>query len=176
MFQPLIDLLGRKLGVREFCLQVSGDEAMTTIIITPSLSAPAAAITATGYDERKEVYRALLTSPLIVRAPLADVDTRLAELIESYVQTLTPALSDSNVSSLLSQAMSQAKDTHGQNISKPKPNKKAQAATVSVSEAGSDPDSLDDEENGDDSDKNAKGSPAPQATGYDSDLLASLGL
>lgn len=102
MFQPLIELLGSKLGVREFCLQVSGNEAMTTIIVSPSLSAPAAAITATGYDERKEAYRALLTAPLIVRAPLADVDTRLAELIESYVQNLTPALCDSNVSSLLS--------------------------------------------------------------------------
>lgn len=173
MFQPLIELLGSKLGVREFCLQVSGNEAMTTIIVSPSLSAPAAAITATGYDERKEAYRALLTAPLIVRAPLADVDTRLAELIESYVQNLTPALCDSNVSSLLSQAVSQAKDTHGQSGTKAK--SKPQAAPVGDNDR---------EDEGDDGvveaesvhseEKSVKqGSPS---TEYDNDLLASLGL
>lgn len=173
MFQPLIELLGSKLGVREFCLQVSGDEAMTTIIVSPSLSAPAAAITATGYDERKEAYRALLTSPLIVRAPLADVDTRLAELIESYVQNLTPALSDSNVSSLLSQAVSQAKDTHGQSGSKAKSKSKSQAAPVGDNEGEGD-DGVVEAESVHSEEKSVKqGSPS---TEYDNDLLASLGL
>ncbi len=173
MFQPLIELLGSKLGVREFCLQVSGDEVMTTIIVSPSLSAPAAAITATGYDERKEAYRALLTSPLIVRAPLADVDTRLAELIESYVQNLTPALSDSNVSSLLSQAVSQAKDTHGQSGSKAKSKSKSQAAPVGDNEGEGD-DGVVEAESVHSEEKSVKqGSPS---TEYDNDLLASLGL
>lgn len=173
MFQPLIELLGSKLGVREFCLQVSGNEAMTTIIVSPSLSAPAAAITATGYDERKEAYRALLTSPLIVRAPLADVDTRLAELIESYVQNLTPALSDSNVSSLLSQAVSQAKDTHGQSGSKAKSKSKSQAAPVGDNEGEGD-DGVVEAESVHSEEKSVKqGSPS---TEYDNDLLASLGL
>ena len=173
MFQPLIELLGSKLGVREFCLQVSGDAAMTTIIVSPSLSAPAAAITATGYDERKEAYRALLTSPLIVRAPLADVDTRLAELIESYVQNLTPALSDSNVSSLLSQAVSQAKDTHGQSGSKAKSKSKSQAAPVGDNEGEGD-DGVVEAESVHSEEKSVKqGSPS---TEYDNDLLASLGL
>jgi hypothetical protein len=173
MFQPLIELLGSKLGVREFCLQVSGDEAMTTIIVSPSSSAPAAAITATGYDERKEAYRALLTSPLIVRAPLADVDTRLAELIESYVQNLTPALSDSNVSSLLSQAVSQAKDTHGQSGSKAKSKSKSQAAPVGDNEGEGD-DGVVEAESVHSEEKSVKqGSPS---TEYDNDLLASLGL
>lgn len=173
MFQPLIELLGSKLGVREFCLQVSGDEAMTTIIVSPSLSAPAAAITATGYDERKEAYRALLTAPLIVRAPLADVDTRLAELIESYVQNLTPALSDSNVSSLLSQAVSQAKDTHGQSGSKAKSKSKSQAAPVGDNEGEGD-DGVVEAESVHSEEKSVKqGSPS---TEYDNDLLASLGL
>lgn len=173
MFQPLIELLGSKLGVREFCLQVSGDEAMTTIIVSPSLSAPAAAITATGYDERKEAYRALLTAPLIVRAPLADVDTRLAELIESYVQNLTPALCDSNVSSLLSQAVSQAKDTHGQSGSKAKSKSKSQAAPVGDNEGEGD-DGVVEAESVHSEEKSVKqGSPS---TEYDNDLLASLGL
>lgn len=173
MFQPLIELLGSKLGVREFCLQVSGDEAMTTIIVSPSSSAPAAAITATGYDERKEAYRALLTSPLIVRAPLADVDTRLAELIESYVQNLTPALCDSNVSSLLSQAVSQAKDTHGQSGSKAKSKSKSQAAPVGDNEGEGD-DGVVEAESVHSEEKSVKqGSPS---TEYDNDLLASLGL
>ncbi len=173
MFQPLIELLGSKLGVREFCLQVSGDEAMTTIIVSPSSSAPAAAITATGYDERKEAYRALLTAPLIVRAPLADVDTRLAELIESYVQNLTPALSDSNVSSLLSQAVSQAKDTHGQSGSKAKSKSKSQAAPVGDNEGEGD-DGVVEAESVHSEEKSVKqGSPS---TEYDNDLLASLGL
>ena len=173
MFQPLIELLGSKLGVREFCLQVSGNEAMTTIIVSPSSSAPAAAITATGYDERKEAYRALLTSPLIVRAPLADVDTRLAELIESYVQNLTPALSDSNVSSLLSQAVSQAKDTHGQSGSKAKSKSKSQAAPVGDNEGEGD-DGVVEAESVHSEEKSVKqGSPS---TEYDNDLLASLGL
>lgn len=173
MFQPLIELLGSKLGVREFCLQVSGNEAMTTIIVSPSLSAPAAAITATGYDERKEAYRALLTAPLIVRAPLADVDTRLAELIESYVQNLTPALSDSNVSSLLSQAVSQAKDTHGQSGSKAKSKSKSQAAPVGDNEGEGD-DGVVEAESVHSEEKSVKqGSPS---TEYDNDLLASLGL
>ncbi len=173
MFQPLLELLGSKLGVREFCLQVSGDEAMTTIIVSPSSSAPAAAITATGYDERKEAYRALLTSPLIVRAPLADVDTRLAELIESYVQNLTPALSDSNVSSLLSQAVSQAKDTHGQSGSKAKSKSKSQAAPVGDNEGEGD-DGVVEAESVHSEEKSVKqGSPS---TEYDNDLLASLGL
>lgn len=173
MFQPLIELLGSKLGVREFCLQVSGNEAMTTIIVSPSLSAPAAAITATGYDERKEAYRALLTAPLIVRAPLADVDTRLAELIESYVQNLTPALCDSNVSSLLSQAVSQAKDTHGQSGSKAKSKSKSQAAPVGDNEGEGD-DGVVEAESVHSEEKSVKqGSPS---TEYDNDLLASLGL
>lgn len=173
MFQPLIELLGSKLGVREFCLQVSGNEAMTTIIVSPSSSAPAAAITATGYDERKEAYRALLTSPLIVRAPLADVDTRLAELIESYVQNLTPALCDSNVSSLLSQAVSQAKDTHGQSGSKAKSKSKSQAAPVGDNEGEGD-DGVVEAESVHSEEKSVKqGSPS---TEYDNDLLASLGL
>lgn len=173
MFQPLIELLGSKLGVREFCLQVSGNEAMTTIIVSPSLSAPAAAITATGYDERKEAYRALLTSPLIVRAPLADVDTRLAELIESYVQNLTPALSDSNVSSLLSQAVSQAKDAHGQSGTKAKSKSKSQAAPVGDNEGEGD-DGVVEAESVHSEEKSVKqGSPS---TEYDDDLLASLGL
>lgn len=173
MFQPLIELLGSKLGVREFCLQVSGDEAMTTIIVSPSSSAPAAAITATGYDERKEAYRALLTAPLIVRAPLADVDTRLAELIESYVQNLTPALCDSNVSSLLSQAVSQAKDTHGQSGSKAKSKSKSQAAPVGDNEGEGD-DGVVEAESVHSEEKSVKqGSPS---TEYDNDLLASLGL
>ena len=173
MFQPLIELLGSKLGVREFCLQVSGNEAMTTIIVSPSSSAPAAAITATGYDERKEAYRALLTAPLIVRAPLADVDTRLAELIESYVQNLTPALCDSNVSSLLSQAVSQAKDTHGQSGSKAKSKSKSQAAPVGDNEGEGD-DGVVEAESVHSEEKSVKqGSPS---TEYDNDLLASLGL
>lgn len=173
MFQPLIELLGSKLGVREFCLQVSGNEAMTTIIVSPSLSAPAAAITATGYDERKEAYRALLTAPLIVRAPLADVDTRLAELIESYVQNLTPALSDSNVSSLLSQAVSQAKDAHGQSGTKAKSKSKSQAAPVGDNEGEGD-DGVVEAESVHSEEKSVKqGSPS---TEYDNDLLASLGL
>lgn len=175
MFQPLIELLGSKLGVREFCLQVSGDEAMTTIIVSPSSSAPAAAITATGYDERKEAYRALLTSPLIVRAPLADVDTRLAELIESYVQNLTPALCDSNVSSLLSQAVSQAKDAHGQSGPKAKSKSKSQAAPVGDNEGeGEGDDGVVEAESVHSEEKSVKqGSPS---TEYDNDLLASLGL
>ncbi len=173
MFQPLIELLGSKLGVREFCLQVSGNEAMTTIIVSPSLSAPAAAITATGYDERKEAYRALLTAPLIVRAPLADVDTRLAELIESYVQNLTPALCDSNVSSLLSQAVSQAKDAHGQSGPKAKSKSKSQAAPVGDNEGEGD-DGVVEAESVHSEEKSVKqGSPS---TEYDNDLLASLGL
>ena len=173
MFQPLIELLGSKLGVREFCLQVSGNEAMTTIIVSPSLGAPAAAITATGYDERKEAYRALLSAPLIVRAPLADVDTRLAELIESYVQNLTPALSDSNVSSLLSQAVSQAKGTHGQSGSKAKSKSKSQAAPVGDNEGEGD-DGVVEAESVHSEEKSVKqGSPS---TEYDNDLLASLGL
>jgi hypothetical protein len=173
MFQPLIELLGSKLGVREFCLQVSGDAAMTTIIVSPSLSAPAAAITATGYDERKEAYRALLTAPLIVRAPLADVDTRLAELIESYVQNLTPALCDSNVSSLLSQAVSQAKDTHGQSDAKVKSKAKPQAAPVG--DNGGEGDDGVVEAGSVHSKEKSVGQSSP-STEYDNDLLASLGL
>ena len=175
MFQPLIELLGSKLGVREFCLQVQGDEAMTSFIVCPSLSPPSAAITATGYDERKEAYRALLTSPLIVRAPLADVDTRLAELIESYVQNLTPALCDSNVSSLLSQAVSQAKDAHGQSGPKAKSKSKSQAAPVGDNEGeGEGDDGVVEAESVHSEEKSVKqGSPS---TEYDNDLLASLGL
>ena len=110
---------------------------------------------------------------MIVRAPLADVDTRLAELIESYVQNLTPALSDSNVSSLLSQAVSQAKDTHGQSGSKAKSKSKSQAAPVGDNEGEGD-DGVVEAESVHSEEKSVKqGSPS---TEYDNDLLASLGL
>ena len=108
MFQPLIEVMAQKLGVKQFNLQVSGDALQTTVIITPQLSAAPASMTHQNYSEANYVYRAGLTSPLIVQAPLGEIDTKLAQMIDAYAQTLTGALQSRPVLQLLNEAQAEA--------------------------------------------------------------------
>lgn len=176
MFQPLIEVLSEKLGVKQFNLQVSGDAQQTTVIITPQLSAAPASITQQGYSEANYVYRAMLTSPLIVQAPLGEIDTKLAELIDAYAQTLSSTLQTRPVVHLLNEAQAEAERAVA-NQKKAKAKKQPAKATT----AGDDDD--------DDLNEEAevgKVEAAPAATkspsvttdssGVDPDILASLGL
>jgi hypothetical protein len=151
MFQPLIELMNNKLGVSEFNIKVSGSPELMTLVITPSLSAPPADRNRAGYKESQQVYRALLTTPLVVRAPLADVDTRLAELVESYVRDLGQVMGDKNVSSMLAMA-AEAAVTAVENTGK----RSQSTATRSLS------DEVQEE--------------SESGGNYDADVLASLGL
>lgn len=176
MFQPLIEVMSEKLGVKQFNLQVSGDAQQTTVIITPQLSAAPASITQQGYSEANYVYRAMLTSPLIVQAPLGEIDTKLAELIDAYAQTLTGTLQSRPVLHLLNEAQAEAERAVA-NQKKAKAKKQPAKATT----AGEGDDDDDDEEA-----EVGKVEAAPAATrspsvttdssGVDPDILASLGL
>lgn len=108
MFQPLIECLSDRFGVTQFNLQVSGNADMMTIIIAPSLSAPAPRIDSNGYNPSGQTYRASLTTPVVVRAPLSEVDTRLAEILATYTGKLSTTLGHESVSTQLQAAVRQA--------------------------------------------------------------------
>ena len=108
MFQPLIECLSTRLGVSQFNLQVSGPAELTQVIIIPVLSAPAANVAGAGYQERGQAYRAALTTPVVVSAPLGDIDTRLAEILDEYAQGLSDTLRQPSITEQLQKAVSQA--------------------------------------------------------------------
>lgn len=108
MFQPLIECLSTRLGVSQFNLQVSGSAELTRVIIIPVLSAPAANVAGAGYQEGGQAYRAALTTPVVVSAPLGDIDTRLAEILDEYAQGLSDTLRQPSITEQLQKAVSQA--------------------------------------------------------------------
>ena len=108
MFQPLIECLSTRLGVSQFNLQVSGSAELTQVIIIPVLSAPAANVAGAGYQEGGQAYRAALTTPVVVSAPLGDIDTRLAEILDEYAQGLSDTLRQPSITEQLQKAVSQA--------------------------------------------------------------------
>ena len=176
MFQPLIEVLSEKLGVKQFNLQVSGDAQQTTVIITPQLSAAPASITQQGYSEANYVYRAMLTSPLIVQAPLGEIDTKLAELIDAYAQTLSSTLQTRPVVHLLNEAQAEAERAVA-NQKKAKAKKQPVKATT----AGDDDDEdLNEEAEVGKVEAAIAATKSPSVTtdssGVDPDILASLGL
>lgn len=176
MFQPLIEVMSEKLGVKQFNLQVSGDAQQTTVIITPQLSAAPASITQQGYSEANYVYRAMLTSPLIVQAPLGEIDTKLAELIDAYAQTLTGTLQSRPVLHLLNEAQAEAERAVANQ-------KKIKAKTPPTKATHADENNAQDLDEEATTGKVEAGSAAtisPSVTadssGVDPDILASLGL
>ncbi|ASI21423.1 hypothetical protein CE456_00840 (plasmid) [Aeromonas salmonicida] len=108
MFQPLIECLSTRLGVSQFNLQVSGSAELTRVIIIPVLSAPAANVTGAGYQTGNQAYRAALTTPVVVSAPLSDIDTRLAEILDEYARNLSNTLRQPSITEQLQKAVSQA--------------------------------------------------------------------
>lgn len=168
MFQPFLEVLRNRLGVQNFTMQVSSNGELTQIIITPSLSAPAALPDAKGYSEKSQAYRAALTSPIIVRAPLSEIDTQLASIIEKYCTELTAVLSDSKVSALLKSAVDLAK-TANQAAKKSESKQKPDAAKPQNSEA----DTEHDDEIPDPATAKNFGAGGIET---DDDILASLGL
>lgn len=129
MFQPFLEVLRNRLGVQNFNMQVSSVGELTQIIINPSLSAPAALPDSKGYSEKSQVYRAALTSPIVIQAPLDDIDTQLSAIIENYCNTLTGTLGDKNISSLLQSATDLAASAIEKDSKKLQKKKSASAPT-----------------------------------------------
>lgn len=165
MFQPLIECLGR-FGVSQFNLQVSGTVQRTQVIISPILSAQPA-----NASDDSKTCRVLLTTPVVVAAPLGEIDTRLAEILEQYATEFASALDDKHVSKQLRKAALAAENVKGGDtaLAPSKQNKKAQPIKTKLPEV--------EQEVVDDAvgERNTTGSNAPAAM-FDEDVLASLGL
>lgn len=117
MFQPLIECLSR-FGVTQFNLQVSGSPENTQVIICPVLSA---AVSHSASPDQH--FRALLTTPVVVVAPIGEIDTKLAEILEQYADELGIALDDNNVSKRLRKAAIEAETLCVASKSKPSKSK-----------------------------------------------------
>lgn len=173
MLQPLITLLSPY--VSSFTLQVSGTNEMTQVILSPVLAAPAASLGDKGYDENDQRFRALLATPLIIRAPIGEIDTELAQAIHAYSQQFDSVVQTPVVVTLLQQAVNAAERTN--KPLKSSSNKPASAKANSR---------VDDDEGEDEADIDTVGtvelSGATQSTQadekapYSDDILASLGL
>lgn len=175
MLQPLITLIGGH--VSSFTLQVSGTLEETTVVLSPVLSTPAGVIGSKGYNEGDHRFRAMLSAPLVVSAPVGEIDTALADCIQQYAQQFNSAVTSPAITSLLDQAVASAAETQNTQAAKAaKPSSKSagQSKTTTKTTQHQD-DSADDEQE-------AQQSPAAEATGqkaggaYSLDLLASLGL
>lgn len=175
MLQPLITLIGGH--VSSFTLQVSGTPEETTVVLSPVLSAPAGAITSKGYNEDDHRFRALLSAPLVVSAPVGEIDTALAHCIQQYAQQFNSAVTSPAVTSLLDQAVASAAETQK---TKAAQEAKAKGKGSGTSKAATKTDQHQDDSAADE--QEAQQSPAAEATGqkaggaYSLDLLASLGL
>lgn len=172
MLQPLITLLSPY--VSSFTLQVSGTNEMTQVILSPVLAAPAASLGDKGYDENDQRFRALLATPLIIRAPIGEIDTELAQAIHAYSQQFDSVVQTPVVVTLLQQAVNAAERTN-------KPLKSSSNKPASA-KANSRVDDDDEGEADIDTVGTVELSGATQSTQadekapYSDDILASLGL
>lgn len=175
MFQPFLEVLRNRLGVQNFTMQVSSNGELTQIIINPSLSAPAALPDSKGYSEKSQAYRAALTSPIVINAPLDEIDTQLASIVENYCNTLSGVLADSNISSLLKSAT----DLAAKAVEKDTKKVTQKKSTSTPSETNTDLSSNSDDDDEDDGAISSEGIVNNSGAGgieNDNDILASLGL
>lgn len=180
MLQPLITLLSP--FVSGFTLQVSGTEECTQVILTPRLAAPAGDYNKRGYNENDHRFRALLTSPLVIQAPIGEIDTALASAIHEYSQGFEVAVTSPSVTTLLQQATVAAQSAATKSQTTKKVNKEA---LVPNEDDDVEADGLDGVAGGQQADailvSQNKAAPSSEESkghldGISPDLLASLGL